>query len=158
MSNELITNGYFKKGFSGWGPSDFDPKLELHDTGNSVLLPVDAFISQQLPDLSGQTLVLRFEAKALEDADFPYVTVSVGGLNAEGYMQVSPVMVALTREWQAFVARLFFSKPLTQCFLNVATPRPAVQGDTAEGSEVQASLTPARIGKLSLTAHTGGQA
>lgn len=155
MSKQFIHNGYFKNGFEGWGPSDFDPKLERYETGNSVLLPIAAAIDQRLPDMDGHTLVLAFEAKAMEDADYPFISVSAGGISADGSVQVSPVSVPLTREWQRFEARLYFRIPLTHCFLNVSTPRPALKINDVE---TQLSLTPARIGKISLTEHGTPQA
>jgi hypothetical protein len=126
---QYIKNGNFIYGFKGWqGPEGFKPDFQPHGDGQSVRLPVNTVISQSLPDLPGRTLHIEFDVISADPLipEAPF-TVSVGGFTSDGSGQVSPVPGVATWEWNRLSVRLYFLAPLSSCFINVTTPRPAQQ-------------------------------
>lgn len=149
MATQYIQNGNFSNDFEHWkAASGFEPDFKPHGDGQSILLPVATVISQSLPDLPGKTLLIEFDAFS----DNPHVdeaifVVSVGGFNADGEAQVSPVSGIATPDWQRFTVNMYFQENLSYCFLNVSTPRPALSDSISTRTP---SMSPVRFGDFSL--------
>ncbi|WP_122317662.1 hypothetical protein [Pseudomonas cichorii] len=149
MATQYIQNGNFSDGFEYWkAAAGFTPDFERYGTGQSILLPVATVISQSLPDLPGKTLRIEFDARSVDaNVDEAIFVASVGGFNAEGSAQVSPVSGIATPDWQRFSVNMYFLEDLSYCFLNVSTPRPA----TSESTSAKApAMGPVRFGNFSL--------
>ena len=142
---QYIKNGNFSQGFDGWqGPDGFEPDFQAHGQGQSVCVPIATLISQSLPDLPGQTLRIEFDVLSADPhIDAAAFVVSVGGFDAEGSAQVSPVPGIATQQWQRLSVRLYFLEDLNNCFLNVTTSR-------QEESGARMAPDPVRFGDFSL--------
>lgn len=148
---QYIKNGNFSDGFNDWqGQPNFDPEFKPYGDGNSVRLPIATSISQTVPDLPGRNMRIKFDVKSA-DSQMKEVTfaVSVGGFNADGVAQVSPMFGVATQDWQQFSMVAYFSQDLTHCFVNASTSRPA---DAVKGgpSPALSLIGPVRFGNFSL--------
>ena len=152
MAIQYIKNGNFIKQLEHWaqGPEAFDPQFEPHGDGNSIRLPISASLQQLFPGMPGKTMRLEFEARSAQTGiDEAMFTVSVGGFNSEGAVQVSPVSGLASAEWQTYSVRLYFTQQLKDCFLLASLPHPAsIKGQQAPS--VAPGLAPVRFANFSL--------
>ncbi|GAB7528168.1 hypothetical protein PS3A_05750 [Pseudomonas sp. 3A(2025)] len=119
MADEFIKNGSFSEQFKDWGyVASFEPYLE----GLSIRLPYAVMISQALPDLPGKTLRLKFDVRSLEEPG-GYYAVTVGGYRADGSLLAAPVAGLATDQWTTVSGRLFFQEDLSNCFIQLGSPR-----------------------------------
>ncbi|HEX8593804.1 MAG TPA: hypothetical protein VF682_11040 [Pseudomonas sp.] len=130
MATEYLQNGNFIDKLKHWaqGPKPFDPKFEPYGSGNSIYVPIHSILQQSFPELrAGLAMQVEFDACSVEDdVNDAYFIVSVGGITSEGVWQASPIPGSATSQWQSYSARIVFPLTLTQCFLLVAAPEPAV--------------------------------
>ena len=117
MRNTYVKNGDFTENFAHWEPADFKPIFKTY--GQSIQLSAGESITQALPDLPGRTLRIEFDVRSAA-ADTPMFTVSVGGIDEEGTVHVSPVPGSATDKWQRVSTRMYFQSPMTQCVLTVS--------------------------------------
>jgi hypothetical protein len=129
MATEYIKNGNFIKQLEHWTQSSepFDPQFKPHGDGNSIYLPTSASLQQSFPEMPGKTMRLEFEVCSVQaDVNEAIFTVSVGGVNSDGAVQVSPVSGLASSEWQTYSVRVYFQRQLKHCFLLASLPYPAL--------------------------------
>lgn len=143
---EYIKNGNFINDLESWqAPDGFEPDFQPHPGGQSIRLPIDTLISQTLPDLPGQILLIEFDVISADPQIKTDFAVSVGGLAADGTPEASPVPGVANQVWRRLSVNLYFQNPLINCFINVATASPA-----KKKKKRALTLGPVRFGNFSL--------